>query len=81
MYEGTTYPNWVQSAFVMIGSLIASVSSSCTPTRCVHIQQVYMTGESLSSFPLNIQLELIYLSIFFFYNILLSWMKSDASKS
>ncbi len=62
-YEGTTYPNWVQSASIIIGALIASVSSRCTLTRCVHMQQVNMTGDSLSSFSFDIQLELIYLSI------------------
>ncbi len=52
-----------------------------TPNRCVHMQQVYMTGDSLSSFSFDIQRQLIYLSILFlFYNILLSWTRIDASE-
>ncbi len=46
------------------------------------MQHVYMTGDSLSSFSFDIQLQLIYLSILFLSkNVLLSWMRSDASKS
>ncbi len=38
-----------------------------TPNRCVHMLQVYMTGDSLSSFLFDIQRQLIYLFVLFFY--------------
>ncbi len=64
-YEGTTYLSSVQPASIIIGALIASFSRSYTPTRCVHMQQLHMTGDSLSSFSFDIQLQLFNLLILF----------------
>ncbi len=38
-----------------------------TPNRCVLMQQVYTTGDSLSSFSFDLQRQLIYLSILFLF--------------